>query len=155
MSVAFVVLIAGLFFIWLEFFLPGAILGSIGALLTASSILLVSVEDRSPWEVIGFAIAAIGGVMGVIFFALSQIRKSSKYSSFYLESDQEGFQAASFDPDLIGKEGVAFTDLRPGGKIMVEETMYPAMSLQGYLDQGCPIVVCGWQGDSLMVRPIH
>ena len=47
--------------------------------------------------------------------------------------------------------GVAATDLRPGGKIEIDHTIYVALSQSGYIAEGTPVKVIGGEGDSLSV----
>lgn len=56
--------------------------------------------------------------------------------------------------DMIGSKGVAYTDLRPAGKIKVNEVLYEASAESNYIQQGTAIEVFNHNGVTLIVRPI-
>jgi membrane-bound serine protease (ClpP class) len=59
-----------------------------------------------------------------------------------IQDHAEGY--VSSDPEqkkLIGKTGIALTDLKPSGKIEVEDDVYVAMSEIGYIPKGTEIKI--------------
>lgn len=141
----------GLLLIFLEFYLPGAILGTAGGLLLLISLVLV-IQDYAPlWSFVYFLLL-LAAVYGVIRYALWSIPRGKKEDSIYSDDAQEGFYASSFDQQAIGKEGVVVSDLKPGGWIRIEGKQHAAISESGYLIQGTAVVVLRGEGDSLIVR---
>jgi len=68
------------------------------------------------------------------------------FGSLALETTQknsEGF--VSFDTEkqksLVGKTGVAHTILRPSGKVIIDDEVYPAVAETGYINKGDKILV--------------
>ena len=55
---------------------------------------------------------------------------------------------------MVGLEGVAFTVLRPSGKIMVNSTVYDASTRGDFIDKGTPIVITAQEGTSVKVKKI-
>lgn len=151
----YILLAVGLFLLLMEFYLPGAVLGTIGAVLLVLSVFFFSSQSGSPIEILLFIVLMIVGIVGVVKFALWQIRGTKKENTIYLDSDQEGFFASSFDSSLIGKSGIALTDLKPGGYILIEKKKYPAISVSGYLVKDSEVTVLSGQGDSLMVKRLN
>jgi membrane-bound serine protease (ClpP class) len=144
--------LSGLLLVFLEFFLPGAVMAVGGAILLLSSLIVFQMENS---DILGFIVylailAAL--VCLVIRFALWRIKATAKNGTIYLESDQEGFQASSFPSELIGKEGIADTDLKPSGHILIEGHRYNAVSKIGYIDKETPIEVLSGTGSHLVVQ---
>lgn len=62
--------------------------------------------------------------------------------------DQESYKS------VIGKKGIAFTDLRPSGKVMIDEVLYDAVSVSSYIDKNDEILVSAYANAQLMVRKV-
>jgi len=149
----FIVLFAilGLALIYTEFFLPGGILVVIGSISLLTSIILCFMHTSTVWGSL-YILFVILAVISICKFALWKMRKSKTKDRFYLEKDQEGFLAASFDREMIGKKGTVFTELKPVGHILIEGTQYQALSEGGFLSKGEAVEVVGGQGSHLIVR---
>lgn len=144
----------GLVLIFLEFYLPGAILGIIGGVLIFSSIIIFAREYGSPLEVLLFLLAVIASVVFLIRFALWKIRSTKSAYSIYSDKDQTGYVASTFDTNAIGKKGIVLSDLKPGGYILVEGKQHQAISQAGYITKGDEVLVLGGQEESLIVKRI-
>jgi membrane-bound ClpP family serine protease len=144
-------LILGLLLIFLEFFLPGAILGTIGAILWIASLYVAATNAETTLEIFLFVTIAIILLAGTIVLAIWWIPRAKGGRSIYLRGDQEGYIASTFDKTKVGKEGVAVTDLRPGGYIEVEGEELVAISKSGYIEKGAKVSVVGGEGESLQV----
>ncbi|MBS0653976.1 MAG: NfeD family protein [Verrucomicrobia bacterium] len=149
----FIILLAllGLALIYTEFFLPGGILAVIGSISLLASIILCFMHASTLWGSL-YILFLILAVIGICKLALWKMRRSKIKDRFYLEKDQEGFLAASFDQTLIGKTGTVFTELKPAGHILIEGTQYQALSEAGFLSKGETVEVVGGQGSHLIVR---
>lgn len=150
MLTAILLLMIGLLSILVEFFLPGAIFGAIGALLIITAIVVFFQSSDSLLASILFLTLTVAGLIITIKFALWRIRKSP--GSLYLKGDQKGFVASEWDRALIGKQGVVLSDLKPGGHILIEGVKRSALSKSGYITKGEAIVVIDGEGDSLIVQ---
>lgn len=150
----FLFLLLGLFLVLLEFYLPGAVMGVLGGIMILASVVLFAMETTSLWWVLLY----IAGVSIILFylvkFAMWKIRTAKPNRSIYLDSDQTGYQASSFDASLVGKKGIVVTDLKPGGHILVEGKRLQALSQSGYLVKGTEVIVLGGQEESLIVKQI-
>ena len=68
-------------------------------------------------------------------------------------SNEEGFVGVDMsEKALIGKQGIAFTILRPSGKVEVEGNIYDATAETGYIDKGEKILVMKYETAQLFVR---
>ncbi len=143
----------GLIMIFLEFYLPGAILGTIGGILIVLSILLAADSDNLPFTVI-YTVAVVASVVALIKYALWQIPRGNQKDSIYSNDSQEGYYASSFDVDAIGKEGIVLSDLKPGGFIEIEGQQLSAISDSGYIAKGEKVKVLRGEGDSLIVTKV-
>ena len=150
----FILLIFGLLLIFIEFYIPGAIMGIVGGLMVFTSIIMFAMQSQSPWE-IAIYVVVVGIVLGyLIKFAIWRIRTAKPDYSIYSDDNQNGFQASSFDSTAIGKHGVVVTDLKPGGHILVDGKRLQAISQSGYLIKGTEVLVISGQEESLIVKPI-
>ena len=149
----FLLLISGLILIFLEFYVPGGILGAGGALLVAASVVLFALEASSPLYALFFAAGALGALLLLVKFALWNIKRAKPEKSIFLNADQEGFFASSYDKEAVGKEGTAHTDLRPAGYVLIEGKKHDALSLTGYISKGERVEVVSGEGECLKVIP--
>ncbi len=147
----FLLLGVGFLMIFLEFFLPGGIMGAIGALLVLVSIVLFALNAQSAIAVALYVIGSLIGMGVLIWFAIWRI-KTGRAKGIFLHTAQEGYVASSYDKELIGKEGEALSDLKPAGHILVSGKRYQAVSKTGYVVKGSKIVVVGGQGAHLIVK---
>jgi len=149
---AVILLIVGLLAIFLEFYLPGGIFGTAGALLVVGAVVIFALDSESILLTLLFLIGASAGIGIVIRFALWKIRHGKVGYSVYSESDQEGYVASSWDRELLNREGKVATDLRPSGHITIDGKTYSAVSQSGYIEKGLPVIVTGGEGETLIVR---
>lgn len=148
----FILLAVGLLLIFLEFFLPGGVMGTIGALVVLASIALFAMQTDSMILILLYTIGSIVSVALLFRFALWRIRHGEPGKTIYSDDDQEGFTASAFDKGAIGKIGIVDTDLRPGGHIIVEDKRHSAISRSGYIPKGEKVKVLGGEGESLIVK---
>jgi membrane-bound ClpP family serine protease len=76
-----------------------------------------------------------------------------KRSRIVLEGDQQGNVAGPEVNTLpiAGSEGEAFTSLRPGGKVLIQNHLYDALTEGGFIEQGEKVVVSKIQGSAIIV----
>lgn len=140
----------GLLAIYIEFFLPGGILGIIGGIMIFWSYYAMLTSGAGGVETLLFILGTLAILVLLIKYALWKIPRDK--DGIYLAGDQEGYRSSSFDKTAIGKEGIAETDLKPGGFIEVEGNRHAAISLTGYIEKGNKIKVISGEGESLMVK---
>ena len=71
-----------------------------------------------------------------------------------LDSEQNresGFVAVDLRNELIDREGTAVTDLRPSGKIMIDDQVYDAIALIGLIDKNTKVRVTKQESAQLYV----
>ena len=146
-----VLLILGLLLIFVEFYVPGAIMGTLGGLLVFSSAVIFAL-DAPIWATILYIGCVVFIIKNLISFAMWKIQHTKPSKSIYSHASQEGFIATSFDLSLIGHEGIVATDLKPGGSIDIEGKRLQAISQGEYLVKGTKVIVIGGEGDALLVK---
>ena len=55
---------------------------------------------------------------------------------------------------MIGKEGTAHSVLRPAGKVLIEDDIYDATALTGFIDKGSSVRVVKYETGQLFVVKI-
>ena len=80
---------------------------------------------------------------------------SETFSWIVLNSTQkkeEGFVGVeSKQKELIGKIGIAFTDLRPSGKVEIDDETYDAKSEIGFIEKGQKVKVIDYRSGQIYV----
>jgi len=152
MIVPIIMALFGLILVYIEFFIPGGIMGLIGGLLLAGSVVIILISDLGALPLLLFIAFVLAALIAAIKIALWQVRKTGKNGTVFLESDQAGFTASFYDKNLIGSLGKAESDLRPSGYISVEGKSYQAVSKGSFICKGSDIQVLGGEGARLIVK---
>jgi len=90
-----------------------------------------------------------------MFFGGVRLADSDVFKRVSLESTQsrsEGYTSNMREGTFVGKEGKAYTVLRPSGKIMIDDELYDAYTRGDYIDAGSRVVVVNEEGTSLRVK---
>jgi membrane-bound serine protease (ClpP class) len=154
-------LIVGLVAITLEVLvLPGfGIAGVIGIVcLTVAVVLAMTGSAPSPTDLAqALAILAASAVItaAVTYTWIRHLPTSNRFSGLLLKGAghrTEGFVTAPSRPDLVGRNGVALTDLRPSGTAGFGEERLDVVTEGEYLGQGTAIEVVRSDGYRHVVR---
>lgn len=149
---AYILLAIGLILIFIEFYLPGAVIGIAGGLFVLASIIIFATQTQSAIAVAAYICATILCLVYLIKFALWRIRSTKPDKSIYSDHSQNGYVASKFDKTAIGKKGVVLSDLKPGGYIIVEGKQHQAISISGYIVKGTEVEIIGGEEESLIVK---
>ncbi len=149
---AFIFTLIGLVCIYLEFFLPGIVIGVAGAIIISVGMWFFA-SGGTPilWDLAYLALTALL-TAGVCKLALWQIRRSAPKNSFYLSKDLEGYSSTESNPAFIDKAGEALSDLRPSGYVQIEGKEYQAVAHAGFIERGASVRVTADRGSHLIVR---
>ena len=102
-------------------------------------------------------LAMIASVVAIIIFGKS-LMKTPAFKRLVLHDEQkanEGYTSSVLKSDMLGKEGIAKTVLRPSGKIEIDGVWYDAVALDGFIDAGETIYVEKHENYNLFVRKIN
>jgi len=84
--------------------------------------------------------------------------KSKAFGRFVLEDTQSASEGFTIKDNayesLIGKEGVAITDLKISGKIEVEDERYDAITTGDFVEAGTKVIVKKYKGNYLVVKKL-
>lgn len=139
--------LAGLAFLWLEFYLPGGFFGLISLLALCGALSTWAAAGWTTSQLFaGFAIS-MGSAALLSALALKSLQRGAAIES----KSEKGHVAAQYRLDLIGCTGRAVTDLSPSGLILVESERLAAISQGGFIGRGAGIRVVGGEGFSLLV----
>lgn len=76
-------------------------------------------------------------------------------SLFTEQKSEEGYTIAeNKNKNLIGKQGMSVTILRPSGKIEINGRVYDAIATNSYIEKGEHIEAIGYQGASIVVKKV-
>jgi membrane-bound serine protease (ClpP class) len=159
-------LVSGIFLFLMElFFVPGfGFIGILGlALMFLGSFLLqipnqgfdFSLVAPSTWAT-ALAASILGwlSTTGGILYLLPKFLRNSRLSLNTSMSKELGYLANKSEEDLTGKTGIAFTVLRPSGKIKIEDGVYDAATMGEFIEPETAIYVLGKEGSTWKVRKL-
>jgi len=164
-----IALFVGILLLMLEIFvIPGfGIAGIAGITLTLVSLILIMLNNDffnfefvPLGDIIIAAFATIGGLTGgilLLIFGSSKLTQSKAFQRIALTDTQEksqGYTVNTFSDTLVGKKGTAFTVLRPGGKVTIDDQIYDAFTRGDYIEKGEVIEVIGNEGITLKVKRV-
>jgi len=162
-----IALFIGIILLVLEIFvIPGfGIAGVLGITLTLLSLILIMLNNDffnfefvPMGDIIVATMATIGGITGgvlLLFFGGARITKTKAFQRIALNDTQEkseGYTVNTLSDTLIGKKGIAYTVLRPGGKVIIDDEIYDAFTRGDYVEKSEPIEVIGNEGITLKVK---
>lgn len=158
----------GVLLIALEIFvIPGfGVAGISGIILTCGALALAMVNnDNLDFSFVGSGdlyiatITTLTGLVGAILvMAIGGVRlaNSEVFKRISLEDVQDtskGFSSSTYkSKSLVGKTGIAYTILRPSGRIEIDGEMYDAYTRGEYIEANSVVVVISDEGTSLKVK---
>jgi membrane-bound serine protease (ClpP class) len=157
-----ILLVAGLVALGVEVFVtPGfGIAGILSLVLIGSSVFLALIGNLPTW---GDVTRASGIIMttGVIVIAvayalLRTLPKGSRLRGVFLQAATDrtaGYISAPERDELIGREGVAATDLHPSGTVMLDDERLDVVSEAGFVAKGSRVRIVRAEGYRLVVVP--
>lgn len=150
-----IVYVGGIILIFVDGeYLNDGTLAAIGGVL-----MIVSVGMSSPNFTVG-TYAVLGLLLGAVasLVWLKILPKRQLWDKIALNdrmTDDRGY--SSINPTfkaLIGKRGIAATDLRPVGRIEIDENEFSAITNGHYIEKGTPIVIKQVDGTRILVDEI-
>lgn len=151
----------GLIFLAVEaFILPGfGVAGVLGLLALATAAVLAMLGVLPTTGDLVQAVAVLGAALfisvAVLFAWIRHLPHSTKYVGLLLHdhtASRGGYIAGAVRDDLIGKEAVAITDLRPSGAAEVEGERLDVVTEGEYLNAGARVRIVRSDGYRHIVR---
>tara|TARA_B100000809_G_C15129902_1_gene527912 strand:- start:1346 stop:2572 length:1227 start_codon:yes stop_codon:yes gene_type:complete len=161
------IFILGIILIILEIFvIPGfGIAGVTGIVFIFSSLLLSMIQNDFfdfgfvSREQLNIAFRTVGigfiGSVVLMYFTASLLIKSAVFQRIILtDTIDVKVNVSTTGVSLVGKEGTAYTDLRPSGKVQIDSIIYDAISRGGYINQHEKIKVIEDKQAHLIVKNV-
>jgi membrane-bound serine protease (ClpP class) len=142
--------LSGLFLIYLEFLLPGAIMAIGGTVLLVASVIMFYMAKPGFLYLTLYLLALGGAVFTIVRFSKWCARLRTKQESIL----HDQVRTTLFPSDVIGKMAKAATDLNPNGQIFVGDQTFQALSQTGFIDKGSNVVIVRGQGPHLIVEAV-
>jgi membrane-bound serine protease (ClpP class) len=151
MTVIITLILIGTVAILLELFLPGGIIGVIGALCLLGAIILTFNEYG-----LGAGVAVTAGVLVMttlaLYFWMKNFDRLPWIKSLILTETAGKDSSPGKNRELLDKSGETLTALGPSGKALIEGQKLDVMAESGYIDQGTPVIVVHADGSKIVVR---
>jgi membrane-bound ClpP family serine protease len=148
--------VAGLLLIFLEFFLPGAISGTLGVAALILSLFLAG-EDAIQ---IGVSILIAIFLSVLVFFMMIKIFDKklvlfNKMVLFDSAKKEDGYVSNINRIDLLGMEGISLTILRPAGTVIINDERVDVVTEGGFIEQNTAVRVIKVEGARIIVREVE
>lgn len=159
--------VLGLLLIAIELFaIPGfGVTGVLGAIFMISGLALAMVGNEGfdftgvPFNevLVAFLIVIIAFFLSLTgsFYLGQKLFTTNRFGELALNTVQEtssGYTSADVTMrSLVGKEGLSFTMLRPSGKVEIEDEIYDATALTGFIDKGESVRVVKYETSQVFV----
>lgn len=155
MQIFWILLLAGLFLIGAEIFVPGGILGIVGGVALVAAIVIAFGAFSAPVALmISAGIILLLGITLILW--IKYFPKTIIGKSLTLSKDVRMYKATEAElNDLVGKEGVAQMTLRPAGIVKIANRRVDVVAEGGWIEQGANVRVIEVKGNRVVVREIQ
>lgn len=154
--IAIILFVAGFILIGIEMVIPGfSIPGVSGIVCLVVAIFLVS-DTFVEGAIIALIIMVLLGIMFAVILGL--LSKAKLKSPIILKDEQnkeKGFISSNDLKYLLGKQGVAITDLRPSGTADFDGIEFDVISEGKYISKDTRLVIYKVQGSKLIVKTLN
>lgn len=159
--------VVGLILIALEIFvIPGFGIAGISGITLVIAAFFLSLIDNVNFNFEGVSTsdtgrAAITVLIGFVLGSASVVWLSSKigtkgiFRKVALVTDLENTTSSPVLVDLISKEGIAATVLRPSGKVLINGELYDGVSESGFIEQDTAVRVIRFENAQVYVEAIY
>lgn len=153
--VTVLLLLIGFGLIFLEMHIPGfGVPGVVGAICLILAVVLTA-QNFAQALVMALAILAVlGAMIGVV---LTCFTKGKLFKPLILSDEQKkehGYISSSDLDYLLGKKGVAITDLRPSGSVDIDGVKLDVISEGEYIPSGTTVEIFKVSGVKLLVKKV-
>jgi len=153
MAIIIILIVLGILLFVIEFLLvPGVTIAGIGGLVLTVFGVYKAFSDYGStmgvWVLIGTVLLSI--------FVIAMSLRARTWSRLMLKTDIKG----TVDTDLteeqvrVGDRGTTLTRLAPMGKILVNDLVREAKSIEGYVEEHSDIEIVSIEGTRISVKPL-
>ncbi|MEH7384064.1 nodulation protein NfeD [Bacillus sp. JJ1521] len=150
-----ILFVIGIVLILLEFVLPGGIVGliGVGAILTSfflagSSMMVISIS---------LLVALVATIVVSIILAKvfgKRLHAFKKIILFDSTNTESGYVSNKNREDLIGKQGIALTTLRPSGTAIINDERIDVVTQGNFIERNTKVEVIKTEGSRIVVREV-
>ena len=147
------------------FVIPGfGIFGIAGIILMIAGLFLGLISDLPliDGDILSTAIMQLAGsflLSGVVIFLLAKtLPKSKIWNKLILKdniNEKSGYTSNKKFSHLVKKEGIALTDLRPAGTVIINEQRYDVVTQGEYIEKDSKIKVIEIEGSKIVVKILN
>ncbi len=145
-----ILLAAGSLLIGAEIFIPGAVAGTLGAMSLAGAVMVAFGISTVYGFYVAVGVIALSGITVLLWIKL--FPRSSIGKAMTLSEDGKSFKAANPHLSLMGKTGVAQSELRPAGFALIDGQRVDVVCEGGLVSQGQAVKVVRIEGNRIVVR---
>lgn len=155
MVLGIALIVIGFILIGIEMIIPGFGAPGISGIICMIVGLFLTADTIEEGIIILLIVLALLAIMLVIILRL--LAKGKLKSPIILKdeiSTESGFISSSDLKYLLGKKGMAATDLRPAGRGNFDGVEFNVISEGKYINKDTPIEICKVEGSKLIVKEI-
>ncbi len=153
--IGIILLIIGFVLVGVEMAVPGFGLPGISGIISLVAGVIMTAKTVEKGIVMTIVIIIILAIMLAVIMTI--LRSKAMKAPIVLNEDVKGEQGFLNSTDLeylIGKEGMAISDLRPGGKGCFDEIDFDVISEGKYIEKGKRIKISKIKDNQLLVKEI-
>jgi membrane-bound serine protease (ClpP class) len=145
--------------------IPGFGVAGISVIVLIFASIFLSLLGSDPFldmRSVSIAIIQLSGAMLFallgMFFLVKYLPKSTAFNRLVLsesEKAEQGFVSFPSEKELVGKTGIAFTTLRPGGTAVIDGRRIDVVADSEYIDKDSKIKVIRVEGIKVVVTPVR
>lgn len=141
----------GFILLFLEIFVPGGVLGILGAVLLVYACYL-AFGLSAGWGVAAVLLSVVVAVLAIRLVARSRLGRRLVLD----DSGARDWKAAAVGlADLVGREGRTLSPLRPAGLAEIDERRIDVVADSEFLPAGVTVRVCEVEGNRVLVERIE
>ncbi len=145
--------VIGIILICLEVFLPGMVVGTVGAICLVVAVILTYVLEGTASGHIALMTLIIGSAiaLGLWIFIFPKTRSGRQMIISHDLADSKTAESLSF---LMGKVGRAITPLRPAGTALFDDRRVDVVAESGLIEPESSVRVVFVEGNRVVVRKV-
>ncbi len=152
-----ILFLVGMVLLMVEIFiLPGfGIAGALGLIGILASIGLAFGSVLS--ALTSLSIALFAAVLFILIF-WKRFTRSGAWRKLVLSAKEDkelGYRGPKVYTDLVGKQGISLTPLRPSGTVVIDGERHDVVSDGGFLAKDVPVIVTKIEGTRVVVREVE
>lgn len=148
-----VLFIAGFVLLGIEMVVPGFSVPGVSGIICLVAGIFIAADSMQEGVIITLAVLALLGMMfAVILWLLSKGKLKSPLILKEEQKTEQGYLSSQDLEYLLGKEGIAATDLRPSGMGDFDGITLDVVTGGTYILKGTPIIIEKVKGSRLIVK---